>query len=303
MINNSSGKVNIIALGFFDGLHTAHKKVLTEAVKQAGDSFTPAVMLFDEHPRKVLSGDEVRYLLQTQKREEMLKKAGLEPLFVSFTEIKDMSPEAFVKEILRDRFCARAVICGYNYRFGKNGMGDSKKLRELCKTYGIDVTVCPEFSLEGETVSSTKIRKSIENGNIEQANRMLGYPFGFFAEVFSGDKRGRLLGAPTINQFLPDGLVVPKFGVYASRVLFDGQEYIGVTNIGCRPTFQGESVRSETYIIDYSGDLYGRTVEVQIYKFIRPEKKFPDADSLKIQISSDVSAAETYFSENFEKKS
>ncbi len=297
MINNSSEKANIIALGFFDGLHMAHKTVLSETRKQAGDCFIPSVMLFDEHPRKVLRGDAVCLLLQTEKRDEILLNSGFTPLYVPFSDIKDMSPEEFVKSVLCERFSARGVVCGYNYRFGRNGEGDSKTLQKLCEKYGIEVKVCPEFTLDGEAVSSTRIRNAIEKGDIEEANRMLGFPFSFSAEVFSGDKRGRLLGAPTINQFLPDGLVVPQFGVYASKVIIDGKEYQGVTNIGFRPTFQGESVRSETYIVDFSGNLYGHTVEVQLYKFIRAEKKFSDADSLKKQIAEDVSAAVSYFFE------
>ncbi len=296
MINNSCKKEYIIALGFFDGLHTAHKAVFSETKMMAGEKFVPAVMLFDEHPRRVLRGDAVSYLLQNEKKSTVLKNQGLEILWVAFEEIKDMSPADFVKEILIGRFNAKGVVCGFNYRFGRNGEGDSKKLQELCENYGISVSICPEYALDGETVSSTKIRRAIENGEIERANKMLGFPFGFSSEVFHGDKRGRLLGSPTINQFLPEGLIVPKFGVYASKVYFDGNEYVGVTNIGSRPTFQGESVRSETYIVDYSGDLYGREVEVEIYKFIRAEKKFPDAESLKAQIALDVKAASDYFS-------
>lgn len=295
MINNSYKKEYIIALGFFDGLHTAHKAVLDEAKRQAGDSFVPAVMLFDEHPRKVIKGDAVCSLLQNEKRDRILEGYGLESLFVAFTEIKDMSPEEFVKEILVERFNAKGVVCGFNYRFGKNGEGDSEKLRELCEKYSLSVSVCPRYEIDGEAVSSTSIRKAIEDGELEKANKMLGFNFGFYSEVFSGDKRGRLLGSPTINQFLPDGLAVPKFGVYASKVYFDGKEYVGVTNIGSRPTFDGTNVRSETYIVDFSGDLYGKTVEISICKFIRDEKKFPSAESLKEQIALDVQETVEYF--------
>lgn len=297
MTNKLSEKSNIIALGFFDGLHTAHMRVLEETVKQAGEEFSPCVMLFDEHPRRVLQGDAVSYLLQNEKRDEMLKNMGITPLYVSFYDIKDMSPEEFTEKILVERFSASGVVCGYNYRFGKNASADSSVLRSLCEKKGISVTVCPEYSVDGSPVSSTRIRTAVENGDMEEVNKLLGFHFCYSSEVFSGDKRGRLLGAPTINQFLPEGLAVPKFGVYASKVFFDGKEYTGVTNIGSRPTFQGESVRSETYIIDYSGDLYGHTVEIKLYKFIREEKKFPDADALKKQIKADVSETEKYFSE------
>ena len=126
---------------------------------------------------------------------------------------------------------------------------------------------------------------------------MLGFPFSFTSEIFTGDRRGRLLGTPTVNQFIPRDITVPRFGVYASRVHFEEKSYIGVTNIGARPTFDGKSVRSETYILGFSGDLYGKSVEIELYKFIRDEKKFPDADALKKQISLDVQAVSDYFSE------
>ncbi|MBR3766992.1 MAG: bifunctional riboflavin kinase/FAD synthetase [Clostridia bacterium] len=295
MINNSSEKKYAVALGYFDGLHLAHRAVINEAVKYENKGYIPAVMLFSEHPRKVISGDDVPFLLQKEKRDELLSLMGVKPLFVSFSEIKDMSPEEFIEKILINKFNVGAVTCGYNYRFGKNGVGDSEKLLEICKQHNIEAVVCTEITLDGENVSSTKIRNAVTGGEIEKANKMLGFTFGFSSRIFTGDKRGRLLGTPTINQFLPEGLIVPRFGVYASRVYFDGNEYIGVTNIGSRPTFDGESVRSETYIIGFNGDLYGKTVEIKLHKFIREEKKFPDGDTLKAQISRDIKVTEEHF--------
>ena len=285
-----------VALGFFDGLHTAHLAVIENVLKFRDKGLIPAVMLFDEHPKKILSGKKIPYLLQTDIRDKKLSEKGLTALYTTFSYIKDLSPEEFVKEILSEKFSARAVVCGYNFSFGKNGEGNSDLLFEICADYGIEVKVCPEVKLDGEPVSSTRIRKLIRNGEIEEANRMLGYNFCFSSEVFTGDRRGRLLGTPTINQYLPEELIVPLFGVYASKVYFDGKEYVGVTNIGCRPTFDGENVRSETYIIGYDGNLYGKNVEINLYKFLRTEKKFEDAASLKVQIAQDVEKTKEYFS-------
>lgn len=285
-----------VALGFFDGLHTAHLSVIEGVLKFREKGFSPAVMLFDQHPKKILSGDKIPLLQQTEKRDAKLQEMGVKPLYTVFSDIKDLSPEDFVKNILADKFSAGAVVCGFNYRFGKNGAGDSSLLREICARFGIEVVVCPEVLYEGEAVSSTRIRKLIKSGDIEEANKMLGYNFSFTSEIFTGDRRGRLLGAPTINQYLPDELIVPLFGVYASRVYFNGKEYIGVTNIGNRPTFDGESVRSETFIIGFEGDLYGKAVEIELFKFIRPEQKFNTADELKTQIAEDVEATKKYFS-------
>lgn len=298
MIDNIPEKKYAVALGYFDGLHTAHMTVINEVIKSASDGFIPAVMLFDKHPRNILSGDNVPCLLQKEKRDKMLSSLGVSIFTVSFEEIKDMTPEAFIREILIKKFNAGMVSCGYNYRFGKNGLGDEKTLASACDKYGIKAVICPEFTLDGENVSSTYIRKLLSEGNIEKANRMLGFPFGFASEVFVGDRRGRLLGAPTINQFLPEDIQIPAFGVYASKVYTEEKEYIGVTNIGSRPTFDGKSVRSETYILDFKGDLYGQNVNIELYKFLRKEQKFADADALKTQISEDVALAKAFFEKN-----
>lgn len=294
-MNSNNSRKYAIALGYFDGLHLAHMSVINKAVGYASDGLIPAVLLFDKHPSEVITGKKVPQLLQNEKRDELLKSKGVEPLYICFNNIKDMSPEEFVRDILIKKLHAGALICGYNYSFGKNSSGDAAVLGKLAEKYNLELTVCPPFSLNEEEVSSTKIRNAVAEGDIEKANRMLGYPFMFSSEIFTGDRRGRLLGAPTINQYLPEGLTVPRFGVYASEVFFDGRKYTGVTNIGSRPTFDGGSFRSETYIIGYSGDLYGRTVEVHLHSFIRPEKKFPDADTLKMQIAEDVKAAEKTF--------
>ncbi len=301
MKTENSQKKYALALGYFDGLHTAHTAVLNKALQLEKADFIPSVLVFDEHPRKILSGDSVPFLLQRDKRDEKLMSMGLRIFYESFSEIKDMSPEDFIRDIVFGKIGAGAVISGYNYRFGKDGMGDSGELLRLCEKYGIEVHVC-DAMMHGEApVSSTRIRKAVEEGNISEANTLLGFPFTFSAPVFSGDKRGRLLGAPTINQYLPEGLVTPRFGVYASKVYFDGNEYSGVTNVGSRPTFDGENVRSETYIIDYNGNLYGKNISVELYEFLRCEKKFPDAEALKKQIASDVEMTKKYFSDKNKK--
>ena len=292
---NLSATEYAVALGFFDGLHKAHRRVLSEVLKKASSGFVPAVLLFDEHPRNVISGSGVPFLLQSDMRDEKLTEMGIERKFISFSEIKDMSPREFVEKILVCRLNARAVVCGYNYRFGKGAAGDTEELKRLCAEHEISVTIVEDVTYKGSDVSSTRIRKAVSEGEMEDVTELLGEPFTYRSEIFTGDRRGRLLGAPTVNQFIPSELIVPRFGVYASRVYAEGKEYIGVTNVGSRPTFDGESVRSETYILDFSGDLYGKTVTIELYKFIREEKKFPDGDSLKAQIALDVKSVQEYF--------
>lgn len=282
-----------IALGFFDGLHLAHMQVIKpvlDAYREKG--LVPCVLLFDKHPQSVLSASRVPFLLEDEKRNSILSSLGVKTVFLKFEDIKNLSPEEFIKNILVEKYNVAFVSCGYNYRFGKKAQGDVELLRTLGEEYGFEVSVCENTKLDNESVSSSAIRRAIADGDIIKANKMLGREFSFSAEVFDGDHRGRLLGAPTINQYLPEGIAVPKFGVYASVAIIDGKEMPSVTNIGNRPTFDGVSVRSETYIIDYSGNLYGKTVEVRLFDFIRAEKKFADANELKVQIASDARASE-----------
>lgn len=282
-----------IALGFFDGLHLAHMQVIKpvlDAYREKG--LVPCVLLFDKHPQSVLSASRVPFLLEDEKRNSILSSLGVKTVFLKFEDIKNLSPEEFIKNILVEKYNVAFVSCGYNYRFGKKAQGDVELLRTLGEEYGFEVSVCENTRLDNESVSSSAIRRAIADGDIIKANKMLGREFSFSAEVFDGDHRGRLLGAPTINQYLPEGIAVPKFGVYASVAIIDGKEMPSVTNIGNRPTFDGVSVRSETYIIDYSGNLYGKTVEVRLFDFIRAEKKFADANELKVQIASDARASE-----------
>ena len=280
-----------VALGFFDGLHLAHRRVLESAAAQKENGLRPRVLLFDDHPQHVLNGKTVPQLLQTEKRDALLREMGLTPVGCSFERIRNKAPREFVEQILSGELNAAFVACGYNYRFGKDGAGDAALLQTLCAEYDIKVCVCPELDIDGEPVSSTAIRRAIEAGEAEKAARLLGRPFSFAARVVAGDHRGRLLGTPTVNQPLPPELVTPRPGVYVSRVSFDGKTYTGVTNVGPRPTFQAPEVRSETYILDFDGDLYGQTVETALLRYLRPVMTFPTPAALQAQIARDVAAA------------
>lgn len=280
-----------VALGFFDGLHLGHKKVLMNAMSERANGLTPGVMLFDRPPFEELTGIKVPRLLTDEARDKILTDSGFSLFNVSFSEIRDMSPKAFVRDILADRFSARSVSCGFNFTFGKNGEGNTETLISECEKYGISVHIADSVLFDNDVVCSSSVRRYISDGNMTEADNMLGYTFGFTSPVFHGDRRGRLLGSPTINQYIPKGLVVPKFGVYASFVDIDGKILSGVTNIGKRPTFDGESLRSETFILGFNGDLYDKSITVYPIEFIRGEMKFSSADALKEQISRDERTA------------
>lgn len=279
-----------VALGNFDGLHIGHLAVIDRTIALAGESMTATVMLFDEHSMKAVTGAAPPRLITEEERADLFKKNGIEPFVISFSRIKDFSPKEFVEKVLVSELDARIVVCGFNYRFGNKAKGDAKLLEEICIEKGIKCVIINEVVKDGMPVSSTAIRSAVECGDIEKANAMLGRSFGYCTEVINGDKRGRTWGFPTINQKLPEGLVVPKFGVYESIVTVEGQSYLGVTNIGLRPTVGTEKVLSETHILSFDGVLYGKKVDVRLIRFIRSEQKFSSFDELILQIESDVNS-------------
>lgn len=278
-----------IALGTFDGIHIAHQKVLKKVLEQ--DEYLTAAVTFSLPPRCYLENkDKARLLMTPSLKHKVLNRMGFdEVLFLDFSAIKDLSADEFLS-LLFEEFPVGFVSVGFNYRFGKNAEGDVWKLKQFCTDNGAECFIADEVKLYGETVCSTKIRMFLENGEPEKANEMLGYNFYFTSEVIDGDKRGRDLGFPTINQIIPEALVMPRFGVYHTLVSFDGKVYNAVTNIGTRPTFAKDEILSETHIMDFEGDLYGKSVTVELKKFLREERKFNSVDELIKQISEDEKA-------------
>lgn len=277
-----------VALGNFDGMHVGHMAVLEGAKSFQKDGLVPVAVLFDEHSMKAITGIAPPMLMTVGERNEYIIKKGLKLETIIFNEIKNLSPEDFVEKILVEKLRARAVCCGYNYRFGKDAAGSAETMRKICDRLGIKCKIAGEVDVAGHAVSSTQIRSLIENGETEKANEMLGHKFGFSSPVIDGDKRGRRLGFPTINQELPHELVLPRFGVYRTDVTVGHRRYKGVTNIGKRPTVGTEKILSETYIIDFDESIYGESVDIRLIKFIRPERKFSSFDELARQIKTDA---------------
>jgi len=278
-----------IALGAFDGLHTAHMAVLRAAAQQAG--FAPAVLLFDEHPQRALAGQAPPRLLADEDRDEMLRALGLEILRAKFQEIMDMPPAAFFEDVLLGRFDAGALCCGYDYRFGAGARGDAQALRALCEAHGTRLLTTPEIDYKGAPVSSTRIRQALAAGALEDANAMLGRPFGYAFPVEAGARVGRTFGYPTLNQAFTRGFAVPKYGVYASQTYLSGAWLPSVTDIGTRPSFGGGQPRSETHVLGFAGELYGQRVSVRLTRWLRPEMKFGSAEALQGQIALDIENA------------
>lgn len=265
MDKNNNKRISV-ALGDFDGMHRAHSTVCT-----GGD-------------------DAIIYCVNN--RFSLLQKSIFEEryptvVFADFEKLKNMSPEQFINDILIERFHAGMVLCGFNFRFGKNAMWSAKDLRNYLEEKDIWVRILEHLDYKDAPISSTRIRKCIADGNIEDANAMLGYNFVFESEVIAGDQRGRTIDFPTANQHLPEGLIVPKFGVYESRVNIDGVEHKAFTNIGIRPSWRVDVPLCETHIFDYNGDLYGRTLRIELIRYMREERVFSSVDELKEQLDYD----------------
>lgn len=280
-----------VALGYFDGVHLGHQKVIAQAVECKKQGLTPVVFTFSHTPKK---GDGLLQLLTLEQRIARLEALGVEILYViDFQQIKDFTPEEFVEKILKRVFNAKKVICGFNYHFGKNGAGDCETLKSLCHQWGIETVVTDSVIMDTNIISSTLIRKLLKKGDIEKANKYLGYDFGYYGVAVKGNQIGTKIGTPTINQHVPADVITPKFGVYASVVTIEGNRYIGVSNVGVKPTISGNNpVLCETWLPEYNGgDLYGKTIDTRLKVFIRGEKRFASLEELKTAIHKDGKTA------------
>lgn len=280
-----------LALGTFDGLHLGHKKVMT-----AGENKKRYALLFSQHPQTALTGKAPTALITKRLEKKLLEKWGVTPIYIDFRDVMSQSPEEFFENIIKN-IAPSEISVGFNYRFGKNAEGDVNKLSKLSNENGIKLFVADAVNFEGEPISSTRIRKSITLGEIEKANTMLGRDFCYDFTVVHGDKRGRTMGSPTINQFFDDGFTVPAYGVYASFCEVNGKVYPAVTNIGIRPTVGSSKERSETHILNFSGDLYGENITVMPKVRMRGEMKFSDISELSDRIDADKKTAETLLEE------
>lgn len=288
MTDKKLNKATAVALGNFDGLHSGHISVLQNALSFKEKGYVPTVILFDVHPREFVLKSLVKRLVTSCETEQRLVSMGFEIYKISFAQIREMTPREFFEKIIVGKLNAKAVCCGFNYSFGKNGQGNSETIKELCAQSDVICTVSDEITVDGKSVSSTEIKNYLLNGQPEKAAKMIGRNYSFTSKVIHGDARGRELGFPTINQTLDSSLIVPKFGVYQSIVIVDGEKYSGVTNIGVRPTYLSDVVLAETNILDFSKDIYGEDVTVELVKYIREERKFDSAQSLISQLETDV---------------
>jgi riboflavin kinase/FMN adenylyltransferase len=293
-------KKRVIALGFFDGLHIGHSALMERVLKISKDrDLLPSVITFDKHPISVVTGKQVPLINSCEDRAGLIHRIfGIKNVIILHfdKELMHMPWTEFV-ERLSTEWNAAYLVAGHDFRFGYKGEGNAERLIEKSRELGLECDIIPEVKYKGITSSSTYIRKLIAEGDMEQAGEFLGHPHVLTDIVHYGYRLGRTLGTPTINMCFQEGVLIPAYGVYATRVcLDDGSEHIGVTNIGVRPTVNHtDHVTAETYILEFTGNLYGKMVRIEFYKRLRPEIKFGSIDELKAQIQKDAKSSYEYF--------
>lgn len=239
-------------------------------------------------------------MITREDKEKFVREMGITPVPIEFEDIRNLTPEEFVRDILKEKLSVGAVVSGENFRFGKNGSGDSEMLCKLCEKYDIIYKKADGVTYNGSLISATRIRKALADGDITSANEMLGRNFSYNFLVVEGNKIGKkFFGFPTINQHFPTDFINLRHGVYASQSFADGKIYPSVTNFGTHPTVGGTDVLSETCILGFDGNLYYKNIRVELLAFLRDEKKFSSQDELKMQIKKDSNkAVEIFNSEN-----
>ncbi len=293
----------VVALGFFDGVHLGHAALLELAVQRSKElDAIPSAISFDVHPESLISGKSVPLICSTEGREALMSRLyGIDDvILIHFNRATMNMPwEEFLDNMVQD-FGAVHFVVGYDFRFGQKGRGNVTNIGLYCRQHGLTYDVVPAVSKGGLRISSTEIRGLLQTGRMDLANEMLGHPYELTDVVRHGYKLGTKMGTPTVNMRIDRDMLVPRHGVYATKVyLEDGRVFPGVTNIGVRPTVsEGDNLTVETFILDFSGDLYESNIRVEFFHFIRSEQKFEDMEALQAQIRRDAETAREYFKKN-----
>lgn len=291
----------VIALGFFDGVHKGHGALL-RTVAQAADRLgaMPCAFTFDRSPTAAITGQTIPLLSSVEDRVWLMRRYyGIEEVIVApFDGMQKMDWQDFVSEYLQKELGAVHVVAGHDFHFGYMGKGNPQRLQEKCRELGMGCDIIQKVEQDGITISSTYIRTLIAQGEMERADQFLGHPHTLTNRVAHGKKIGTTtLGFPTVNLLIPQGVIVPAYGVYATRVWFDGQCRCAVTNVGVRPTVEDNDghVTVEGFILDFDGDLYGHEIRMEFYKYLRPEQKFASMQALADEIRHNAQQTRDYF--------
>lgn len=296
----SCEKKTIITLGTFDGVHLGHQKIINRLLNNTSQNDTESVVLtFSQHPRVVLHAESNIKLLNTnQEKIALLEKKGIDNLIIHpfDSEFSELSGEEFVKTVLVEKLNIQKIIIGYDHRFGKNRSCDIHDLIQFGKKYHFDVEQISAEEIDEISISSTKIRNAIHEGNIKLANQYLGYPYVFTGKVVKGKQLGRTINFPTANIMIENSQkIIPKNGVYIVKGTWKNATHEGMMNIGTKPTVDGKNLSIEVHFFDVDQDLYDLNITVSVYDFIRDEVKFNSIDELKNQLQKDKITSLAYF--------
>ena len=286
-----------VSIGKFDGVHLGHRRLLEELLDQKEKGLLAAVFTFDPYPEVFFGFGSKQILTTREEKEQIFEKMGIDLLVeFPFNAKSAATPSReFVSNFLCKQMRARFIAAGPDLSFGDHGSGNFALLEEMAPEYGFKAKKIEKIIMDDNVVSSTLIRRLIETGEMESATKFLGHPHVLTGRVLHGQKLGRKLGVPTANLEIPSGVVVPKFGVYACKANIDGKSYPAVANVGIRPTVSGSGITVEPWILDFSGNLYGKEITLEFYRFLREETKFPDLTALQRQIHLDAAETRRYF--------
>ncbi len=297
-------KASAVTIGTYDGVHLGHRAIISTLVSDAkARGLRSVVITFEPHPRLVLGktdGAPIFLLSTLEEKLSALESLGVDCVIViHFTKaFSEMPAEAFVENVLVEKIGLAEIVIGYDHMFGKNRGGSFETLTRLAEAHHFTVRQIPEQKVDEHHLSSTAIRRFLEAGDIENANKLLGSPYQLSAVVIEGDKRGRTIGFPTANLLPPSAKLIPKIGVYAVEVEHEEKRYRAMMNIGTRPTLQAQAgVSLEVHLLDFNDDLYGKSLTVRFLARLRDEQKFPSLDALKAQLERDKYAVQSLFSE------
>lgn len=287
----------IYALGFFDGVHLGHQALLRQCRELADRLDCQAgVVTFLGHPDTLVTGVTPPLITGAADRMRLLKGYGMDTVVqLPFDRSLMSMPYQDFFRMLMENYHAAGLVCGDDFRFGYRGLGDAEKLKQACAEANIPCAVVPEQKLGDVTISSTYIRTLLEQGDMEQAVAFLGHPHSFTGRVVAGKQLGRTIGIPTANMLLPPEVLTPKHGVYICRATVDGTSYPAVTNVGTRPTVAGHGVTVEPWLLDFDGDLYGKTLMLEFFCYLRPERKFTSLVELQAEIQKNAAETRKYF--------
>ncbi len=287
-----------ISLGTFDGLHRGHNKILGTLIHECKlMNYKSVVYTFKNHPREVTTANTPKKIINNNKKIKLLRQIGIDYLvMVDFDHFhKNIDAKSFVDDILLNKLKMKNIVVGFDCRFGENAKGDTKLLKELSLKYNFDLNIIEPLKLDNEIVSSTLVRKFIQDGNIIKANEFLGRKYSIAGKVIKGKQLGKKLGFPTANIYVDFEICLPKNGIYITETLINGAKYKSVTNIGYNPTFEQKNYNIETHIFNFNEMLYDKNIEIEFHKRIRDEKYFENIEKLKEQVKSDIINAKIYF--------